>query len=128
MLSKSVLAILGLIIVVVIGAGIYAGSVQVKPASQTGNTDVTTITTNNTPEVNNSQNDSGKTMISASKAQSIAQTFIEEPNATAGTPRLVEIDGGMVYVVPVLMDGDVVGQIEIDAYTGKNVGGAGGVA
>ncbi|MDD1775033.1 MAG: peptidase M4, partial [Methanobacterium sp.] len=40
---------------------------------------------------------------------------------------LVEIDGQMVYVVPVLMDGDVVGQIEIDAYTGENVGGAGGV-
>ncbi|HTX61047.1 MAG TPA: PepSY domain-containing protein [Methanobacterium sp.] len=129
MLNKSILAILALVIVAVIGAGLYAGSVQVKPASQSGNTDITTITSNNTSEVNNSQqNDSGKNMISASEAQNIAQTYIEEPGATAGTPRLVEIDGQMVYVVPVIMNSNTVGQIEIDAYTGKNVGGAGGVA
>jgi uncharacterized membrane protein YkoI len=128
MLNKSILIILGLVIVVVIGAGIYAGSLQVKPTSQVGNTDVITITNSNTPEINNSQNSSGKKMISATEAQSIAQTYIEEPDATAGTPSIVEIDGQMVYVVPVLMDGDVVGQIDIDAYTGKNVGGAGGVA
>jgi uncharacterized membrane protein YkoI len=127
MLNRSVLILLGLVIVAVIGAGIYAGSVQVKPTSQVDNTDVTTITNSNTSEINNSQNNSGKTMISASEAQSIAQTYIEEPGATAGTPRLVEIDGQMVYVVPVLMNGDVVGQIDIDAYTGENVGGAGGV-
>jgi uncharacterized membrane protein YkoI len=127
MLNRSVLILLGLVIVVVIGAGIYAGSVQIKPTSQVGNTDVTTITNSNTPEINNQQNNSVKTMISSSEAQNIAQTYIEEPGATAGTPRLVEIDGQMVYVVPVLMDGDVVGQIEIDAYTGENVGGAGGV-
>jgi uncharacterized membrane protein YkoI len=114
--------------VVVIGAGIYAGSMQVKPTSQSGNTDVINTTTNNTIEINNTDNNTGKTMISAEEAQSIAQTYIEEPNATAGTPRLVEIEGQMIYVAPIIMDGDVVGQIEIDAYTGKNVGGAGGVS
>ena len=128
MLNKPILALMALVIVVVIGAGIYAGSTQVKPASQSDNTDITTITSDNTTQVNNSQNNSGQTMISASEAQNIAKTYIEEPSATAGTPHLVEIDGQMIYVVPVIMDGNTVGQIEIDAYTGKNVGGAGGVA
>ena len=66
-------------------------------------------------------------MISAQEAQNIALQYIEEPNATAGTPRLVDEDGKKIYIVPVIMNGDTVGQIEIDAYTGKNVGGAGGV-
>jgi uncharacterized membrane protein YkoI len=114
---------------VVIGAGIYAGSAQIKPTSQSDNNDITTITTNtDTTQKTDSKNDSGKTMISASEAQNIAKNYIEEPNATAGTPHLVEIDGQMIYVVPIVMDGNTVGQIEIDAYTGNNVGGAGGVA
>ena len=128
MLNKPILAILVLVIVVVIGAGIYAGSTQVKPISQSDTTDITTITSNDSANVNNSSNNSRQTMISASEAKNIAKTYIEEPNATAGTPHLVEIDGQMIYVVPVIMDGKTVGQIEIDAYTGKNVGGAGGVA
>lgn len=128
MLNKPILAILVLVIVVVIGAGIYAGSTQVKPISQSDTTDITTITSNDSANVNNSSNNSGQTMISASEAKNIAKTYIEEPNATAGTPHLVEIDGQMIYVVPVIMDGKTVGQIEIDAYTGNNVGGAGGVA
>lgn len=128
MLNKPILAILVLVIVVVIGAGIYAGSTQVKPISQSDTTDITTITSNDSANVNNSSNSSRQTMISASEAKNIAKTYIEEPNATAGTPHLVEIDGQMIYVVPVIMDGKTVGQIEIDAYTGNNVGGAGGVA
>ncbi len=128
MLNKPILAILVLVIVVVIGAGIYAGSTQVKPISQSDTTDITTITSNDSANVNNSSNNSRQTMISASEAKNIAKTYIEEPNATAGTPHLVEIDGQMIYVVPVIMDGKTVGQIEIDAYTGNNVGGAGGVA
>jgi len=128
MLNKPLLAILCLVIIVVIVAGIYAGSTQIKPTSQPGNSDIITITSNNTTQNNSLQNNSGQTMISASEAQNIAKTYIEEPNATAGTPHLVEIDGQMVYVVPVIMDGNTVGQIEIDANTGKNVGGAGGVA
>ena len=128
MLNKSLLAILALVVVVVIGAGIYAGSTQIEPTSQSDDVDIATITSNDTAQDNNSQNDSGKTMINATEAQHIAKTFIEAENATAGTPHLVEIDGQMIYVVPVIMDGKTVGQIEIDAYTGNNVGGAGGVA
>ena len=131
MLKKPTIAILALIIVVVIGAGIYAGTAQIKPNNQSGiiNNKVLTTTDNNSSQVNSSQSKSADdNMISASEAQNIAKNYIEEENATAGTPRLVEISGQMIYVVPVIMDGNTVGQIEIDAYTGKNVGGAGGVA
>ena len=129
MLNKSLLAILVLVIVIVIGAGIYAGSTQVNPTSQSNDIGITTITANdNIVKNNDTQNNSGKTMINATEAQNIAKNFIEEENATAGTPHLVEIDGQMIYVVPVIMNDNTVGQIEIDAYTGNNVGGAGGVA
>lgn len=47
-------------------------------------------------------------------------------NATAGTPSLVKQDNKMVYVVPVIDNGNNVGEIDIDAQTGANLGGAGG--
>ena len=126
MVNKPTIAILAIVIVVVIGAGIYAGSNPPKPDTQTSDNGTTT-TNNEASQSNASQNSSGQNMISAQEAQNIALQYIEEPNATAGTPRLVDEDGKKIYVVPVLMNGSTVGQIEIDAYTGKNVGGAGGV-
>lgn len=124
MVNKPTIAILALVIVVVIGAGIYAGSNPPKTNTQSG--DNLTTTTNEASQINSSQNDTEQNMISAQEAQNIAMQYIEEPNATAGTPRLVEEDGTKIYIVPVIMNGSTVGQIEIDAYTGKNVGGAGG--
>lgn len=126
MLNKPLIAVLALVIVVIIAAGIYAGSNQIKPSSQANDNIITS-----TNDLQNSHNDSsvnntGQSMISASDAQNIALKYIEEPNATAGTPRLVDEDGNKFYVVPVVMGGKTVGQIEIDAYTGANVGGAGG--
>ncbi|NYB27449.1 MAG: PepSY domain-containing protein [Methanobacteriaceae archaeon] len=126
MVNKPTIAILAIVIVVVIGAGIYAGSNPPKTDTQTSDNGTTT-TNNEASQSNASQNSSGQNMISAQEAQNIALQYIEEPNATAGTPRLVDEDGKKIYVVPVLMNGSTVGQIEIDAYTGKNVGGAGGV-
>lgn len=127
MLKKPTIAILALIIVVVIGAGIYAGTTQIKPNNPSNVIDnkVLTTTDNNSSQTDTSQNNSEKNMISASEAQSIAQKCIEESNTTAGTPHLVEINGQIIYVVPVITDGNTVGQIEIDAYTGEVVGGAG---
>lgn len=125
MLNKPTIAVLVLVIVVVIGAGIYAGSTQTQTNSSQSNNN----TTDDISQVNTSQNDSvdsGEKMISAAEAQEIAKRYIEEPNATAGTPRLSEEDGTKTYIVPVIMNGSTVGQIEINAYTGKNVGGAGG--
>ena len=126
MVNKPTIAILAIVIVVVIGAGIYAGSNPPKTDTQTSDNGTTT-TNNEASQSNASQNSSGQNMISAQEAQNIALQYIEEPNATAGTPRLVDEDGKKIYIVPVIMKGDTVGQIEIDAYTGKNVGGAGGV-
>lgn len=64
--------------------------------------------------------------ISSSEAKSIAQDFIAEPGAVAGTPKLVKMNDTLTYVVPVIMNGETVGEIYIDPETGKNVGGAGG--
>lgn len=66
--------------------------------------------------------------ISPADAKNIAQSFIEEPGATAGEPKLVIIDGKATYIVPVVLYGNIVGEIYIDAQTGENLGGTGGVS
>ncbi|MDI9623414.1 MAG: PepSY domain-containing protein [Methanothermobacter sp.] len=64
--------------------------------------------------------------VSPSEAQNIAQGYIKEKGATAGTPRLVTIGGEPVYVVPIEKNGKIIGEIHIDPITGKNIGGGGG--
>lgn len=64
--------------------------------------------------------------ISSSEAKKLANNYIEEPGAVAGTPVLKTIDGKKVYVVPIEMNGSAVGEIWIDPNTGENLGGAGG--
>ena len=64
--------------------------------------------------------------ISSSQAQSIANKYIEEPGASSGSPKNVNIGGEDTYVVPVKSNGENVGEIHIDPQTGENVGGAGG--
>jgi hypothetical protein len=64
--------------------------------------------------------------ISATKAKVIAQKYIEQDGATAGTPILKKMNGKQTYIVPVNMNGKQVGEIWIDAQTGENIGGAGG--
>jgi len=66
-------------------------------------------------------------MISASEAKKIASNYINQTGATAGTPQLVNQSGTEVYIVPVIYNGQTAGEIDIDAHTGKNLGGAGGV-
>lgn len=88
-------------------------------------------TNNQTPQQNTSINDTKnntKIAISPSEAQKTAEKFIEEPNATAGTPILINNNGKSTYVVPVMLNGNQVGEILIDALTGENKGGAGGVS
>jgi len=67
------------------------------------------------------------TMISPSEAQKIANTYINSSGAAAGTPKLDNQSGKLVYIVPVIDNGTNVGEIDIDAQTGQNLGGAGGV-
>jgi len=84
---------------------------------------------NNTTQQPNSSTTtqtSTKTAISSAEAMKIANTYIEVSNATAGTPSLVSQDNRLVYIVPVVDNGTNVGEIDIDAITGKNLGGAGG--
>ncbi len=64
--------------------------------------------------------------ISSSEAKAIAQKSIIQEGATAGTPNLINSDGKKIYVVPIIMNGNQVGEIYIDSQTGKNLGGAGG--
>ncbi len=64
--------------------------------------------------------------ISSSEAKAIAAKSILQEGATAGTPKLTTYGGTKAYLVPVIMNGNQVGEIYIDAQTGKNLGGAGG--
>ncbi len=71
--------------------------------------------------------DSGMNVkVSSSEAKKIAQSYIKQEGAVAGTPRLVKMNGKTVYLVPIEMNGKAVGEIYIDPITGKNLGGAGG--
>jgi len=66
--------------------------------------------------------------ISSSEAKAIAQKSILQEGATAGTPKLITSNGEQIYVVPVMLNGEQVGEIYIDPQTGENLGGAGGVS
>ncbi len=70
---------------------------------------------------------SSVTLISPAKAQEIAAQYIEQAGAIPGTPDLITQDGKKVYVVPVMLNNINVGEIDIDAQDGSNLGGAGGV-
>jgi len=73
-----------------------------------------------------SGNGGSNVKITQVQAKSIAQESIEEPGATAGIPKLVTINGTKIYIVPVMDNSKQVGEFEIDAQTGKIIGGAGG--
>lgn len=65
-------------------------------------------------------------MINEKEAQEIATEYIEEPGASPGIPRLKEIDDDLlIYIVPVLIDDEVKGEIHIHSETGENLGGVG---
>ncbi|WP_414469231.1 PepSY domain-containing protein [Methanobacterium sp. ACI-7] len=122
MIKKSIFAILAII---------AAAGLVFAAYGNTGNSD-TTVSDNlqkqqDTNDASSSSNSIEGDKISASKAQEIAQKYIEEPGAKAGNPKLATINGKNVYVVPIIDNGEQVGEIEIDAQTGANLGGAGGV-
>ncbi len=65
-------------------------------------------------------------MINEEEAQIIASRYIKEDEATAGIPRLKEIDDNLiVYIVPIVINDVIVGEIQINSETGENLGGAG---
>ena len=73
-----------------------------------------------------SGNGGSNVKITPDHAKSIAQKSIEEQGATAGTPKLITINGAKIYIVPVMNNSKQVGEFEVDAQTGKIIGGAGG--
>jgi len=65
-------------------------------------------------------------MINEEEAQLIASRYIEEDEAIAGMPRLKEINESLVvYIVPILINNIIVGEIHINSETGENLGGSG---
>ncbi|HHT19493.1 MAG: PepSY domain-containing protein [Euryarchaeota archaeon] len=98
--------------------------VVVSGCTEKNNTTNTTTSISNQTSPNTNNNNSN--IISAEEAKTIAQGFVEEPGVTAETPTLTTVDGRQIYVVPLYQNGNIVGEIEIDAVTGENIGGAGG--
>jgi uncharacterized membrane protein YkoI len=117
MIKKSTLAVVALLVIIVVVSGCTDNK---KNNTKTNN--ISNQTHNNT---NNTTKNTSNIM-SAEEAKAIAMQYVEEPGVTAGTPILDTINGRQVYVVPLYQNGKMVGEIEIDAVTGENLGGAGG--
>jgi uncharacterized membrane protein YkoI len=116
-MRRYMVAVLALMVLVTTSGCVYnpKNNTQVNQTNQTNQTGQNNTTQNNT-----------STLITPEEAQNIAQGYIAVPGATAGTPKLINVNGRSIYVVPVMIDGQIAGEIEIDAITGKNLGGAGG--
>lgn len=125
------------IIVAILVVAAVSGFVYATYGNTSGNNTTNNSTTlgTQTQQINNSTQNTNsntptqtttKTAISSAEAMKIANTYIEVSNATAGTPSLVTQNYKLVYVVPVIDNGTNVGEIDIDAQTGANLGGAGG--
>jgi uncharacterized membrane protein YkoI len=123
MIKKSIIAI----VVIVAAAALVFAVGSADQNNSAGNSDQETQQ-NSADNGSTSDNTDAQTTISAAKAKTIAEKYIEEPGASAGTPTLSKQDGKLVYTVPIKLNGKNVGEIYIDAQTGKNLGGAGGVS
>jgi len=94
-----------------------------NPTTSTSSGKVDVTVKNTTTNTESTQS----THISPAEAKKIAMNYIEVSGATAGTPKLQNQDGTLVYIVPVIdKNNKTLGEIDIDAKTGKNLGGAGG--
>ena len=132
MIKKIVLTVVVIVAILGIAFAAYSNSNSKNPTTNnTTNTTTGTINasvSNTTPTTTQTATTSNNTQsnISPAEAQKIANTYIQVSDATAGTPKLVNQSGKLVYIVPVITNGTNVGEIDIDAQTGKNLGGAGG--
>lgn len=95
---------------------------QSSSKNSTGLQKTVSVVTNN----NTASTSTVSAGISSTEAKKIAASYIKMDGATAGTPKLVKQDGKLLYVVPVMINGKTAGEIDIDAQTGQNLGGAGG--
>ena len=124
--------ILALLVVAAVSGLVYATygntNSNITNNSSTQGTQQTQQINNATDKNTNSATTTtkNKTAISSAEAMKLANKYIQVSTATAGTPSLVKQDNKMVYIVPVIDNGTNVGEIDIDAQTGANLGGAGG--
>jgi len=123
MIKKSIVA---LVVIVAAAAMVFGASNYTNSTIGSSDQEQEGLSTDTNTFSNASEDDPDETKISPAKAQEIAQKYIEEPGTNAGKPKLIKTDGRYIYVVPVIDNGTNVGEINIDALTGKNVGGAGG--
>jgi len=125
-----VLVLVGIMltVVTVVALALVASGIPEDNSKQLGKEELTTMETNNTTNSSINKTKNIKSIISPAEAQEIAGKFIKEPGATAGIPKWDESNGKMVYIVPVIINGTNVGEITINALTGENMGGAGGVS
>ena len=122
MMKKIIVALV--IVVAVLGLGFATiGNTTKKNTSNNTTSPVTQQIVTNT---NNTTDNSTNTNITSEKAQKIASKYIEVSGAIAGKPTLIKQDNKLVYIVPVIDNGKNVGEIDIDAQTGENLGGVGG--
>ena len=127
MIKKSIIAM----VIIIAGIGLvfaaYGGTGNNNPPTSSSNQkNQQTSSGDLTSKSNTATENENSNIISASEAKEIAQKYIEVSTATSGTPKLIKSGETMIYVVPVIDNGQVVGEIEINAQTGENVGGAGG--
>ena len=120
--------IVALLVVVAISGLVYAtlGNSENKNITKNSTNNSTSPVKQEAISTHNTINKTTQTTISSAEAQKIASKYIQVSGATAGKPTLVKQDSAMVYIVPVIINGKNVGEIDIDANTGKNIGGAGG--
>ena len=103
-----------------------SGDSSSTTGTDSGNQQSSASSVSTTSSQKTSASGSDTVKISYSEAKSIASKYILQEGATAGTPKLTTYGGTKAYLVPVMMNGEQVGEIYIDAQTGKNLGGAGG--
>ena len=116
--------IVALVVVLAVCGLVFA---TIGNSNNKNNTNSSTSQVQNQIQSNdNITNNNTQTKISSTEAQKMASKYIEVSTATAGTPKLVNQDNNLVYIVPVIDNGTTVGEITIDAITGENLGGAGG--
>lgn len=114
---KSVICFIAILVLIV---GISGCVNDTQNTTKTGNQTIqqNTSANNNTNATN--------VKISPEEAKNIAKKYINQSGATPGEPML-KTEGDKVYIVPVMVNGNPAGEIIIDAQTGENKGGIGGV-
>ncbi|MBZ2165371.1 PepSY domain-containing protein [Methanobacterium spitsbergense] len=122
MMKKIIVALVILVAVLGLGFATIGNTAKKNTTNNTTSPATQQIVTN----TNNTTDNSTNTNITSAEAQKIASKYIAVSGAIAGTPTLTKQNNKLVYIVPVIDNGKNVGEIDIDAQTGENLGGAGG--